>query len=113
MGIQTATLTATARLAKKTGASVVYIDFERLPGAKGYRLKLHSPLENFPGGDDIKDARRVNELIEKHVYETPDQYLWIHRRFKTRPKGELGFYGYVDTKRNKRTAEQAAKSKNE
>jgi KDO2-lipid IV(A) lauroyltransferase len=88
MGINTVTLTTTARLAKTTGASVVYIDFERLPDAQGYQLKLHPPLQNFPSGDDVKDARRVNELIEKHVHEVPDQYLWIHRRFKTRPKGE-------------------------
>jgi len=113
MGINTVTLTTTARLAKTTGASVVYIDFERLPGVHGYRLKLHPALTDFPSGDDVKDARRVNELIEKHVHEVPDQYLWIHRRFKTRPKGELGFYGYADTKKNKRTAEQVAESNNE
>ena len=112
MGIQTVTLTTTARLAKTTGASVVYIDFERLPGTHGYKLKLHPPLEEFPSGDDVKDARRVNELIEHHVHEVPDQYLWIHRRFKTRPKGELGFYGYADSERNKRAAEAAAKSGN-
>jgi KDO2-lipid IV(A) lauroyltransferase len=113
MGINTVTLTTTARLAKSAGASVVYIDFERMPDAQGYQLKLHPPLENFPSGDDVKDARRVNELIEKHVHEIPDQYLWIHRRFKTRPKGELGFYGDADSERNKRVAEEAAKSINE
>lgn len=113
MGINTVTLTTTARLAKSTGASVVYIDFERLPDAQGYQLKLHSPLQNFPSDDNVKDARRVNELIEKHVREVPDQYLWIHRRFKTRPPGELGFYGYADSERNKRAAQEAAKSKNE
>lgn len=113
MGINTVTLTTTARLAKTTGASVVYIDYERLPDAQGYSLKLHPPLQDFPSGDDVKDARRVNELIEKHVHEVPDQYLWIHRRFKTRPKGELGFYGYADSERNKRAAEEAAKSNNE
>lgn len=113
MGINTVTLTTTARLSKTTGASVVYIDFERLPGTQGYRLKLHPPLQDFPSEDDIKDARRVNELIEHHVHEIPDQYLWIHRRFKTRPQGELGFYGYADTDRNKRVAEQAIKSKSE
>ncbi len=113
MGIQTMTLTTTARLAKSTGAIVMYTNIQRLPGTLGYRIKINPPMEDFPSGDDIKDARRVNELIEKHVHEVPDQYLWIHRRFKTRPKGELGFYGHADTKRNKRTAEQAEKSKNE
>ena len=108
MGINTVTLTTTARLAKTTGASVVYIDYTRLPDAQGYQLTLHPPLQDFPSGDDVKDARRVNELIENHVREVPDQYLWIHRRFKTRPPGELGFYGYADSERNKRNAEQAA-----
>jgi KDO2-lipid IV(A) lauroyltransferase len=112
MGINTVTLTTTARLAKTTGASVVYIDFERLPNAQGYQLTLHPALQDFPSGDDIKDARRVNALIEKHVHEAPDQYLWIHRRFKTRPPGELGFYGYADSERNKRNAEEAAKTNN-
>ena len=72
MGINTVTLTTTARLAKTTGASVVYIDYTRLPDAQGYQLTLHPPLQDFPGGDDVKDARRVNELIEKHVREVPD-----------------------------------------
>ena len=90
----------------------MYIDFERLPDAQGYQLTLHPALQNFPSDDDAKDARRVNALIEKHVHEVPDQYLWIHRRFKTRPPGELGFYGYADSERNKRAAEEATKSNN-
>jgi KDO2-lipid IV(A) lauroyltransferase len=92
MGVQTATLKSTAKLAKATGATVVYIDYERLPGSQGYRLKIHPPLEDFPGGDDVEDARRVNALIEQHVHQVPDQYFWVHRRFKTRPPGEAEFY---------------------
>jgi KDO2-lipid IV(A) lauroyltransferase len=111
MGIQTVTLTTTARLAKTTGAAVVYIDYERLPGTEGYKLTLHPPLKDFPSGDDYKDARRVNELIEQQIHKVPDQYLWVHRRFKTRPPGEPGFYGYADTSRNKRVARELAESK--
>ena len=96
MGIQTVTLKTTAQLSKMTDAAVVYIDYERLPGTQGYKLKLHPPLENFPSGDDYKDARRINELIEPQIYKVPDQYLWVHRRFKTRPPGEPGFYGYAN-----------------
>ena len=110
MGIQTITLTTTARLAKSTGALVMYINIQRLPGTAGYRIKINPPMQDFPSGDDIKDARRVNEFIENHVHEIPDQYLWIHRRFKTRPPGELGFYGYADSERNKRNAKEAAES---
>lgn len=110
MGIQTRTISSTSRLAGKTGAAVVYIDFERMPGSQGYHFKLHPPLENYPSGDDVKDASQLNALIEHHVREVPEQYLWMHRRFKTRPKGELGFYGYADTRGNIRKAEAAAQS---
>ena len=96
MGIQTVTLKTTAQLSRMTDAAVVYIDYERLPGTQGYKLKLHPPLENFPSGDDYKDARRINELIEPQIHKVPDQYLWVHRRFKTRPPGEPGFYGYAN-----------------
>ena len=98
MGIPTSTLTTTAGLAKLSKAPVIYIDFERLPGTQGYRLKLHPPLQGFPSGDDVKDARRVNALIEQHVHQVPEQYLWMHRRFKTRPEGEPGLYGWADKK---------------
>ena len=96
MGIQTATLTTTARLAKSSRAPVIYIDFERLPDAQGYQLTLHPPLENFPSGDDLEDAQRVSTLIEQQVRKVPEQYLWTHRRFKTRPEGEPGLYGEAD-----------------
>lgn len=93
MGVQTATLKSTAKLAKMTGAPVLYIDYERLPAAQGYKLTVHPPLRDFPSGDDVQDARRVNEVIEQLVHKVPDQYLWIHRRFKTRPQGEAELYG--------------------
>ncbi len=92
MGIQTATLTTTARLAKASRAPVLYIEFRCLPGARGYQLKLHPPLEDFPSGDDHADARRINALIEEDLKNTPEQYLWTHRRFKTRPEGEPDLY---------------------
>ncbi len=93
MGVQTATLTTTARLAKTSKAPVIYTEFERLPGTQGYQVTLHPPMENFPCGDDIEDAHRVNEVIEQQVRKVPEQYLWTHRRFKTRPEGEPGVYG--------------------
>ncbi len=98
MGIQTATLTTTARLAKISKSPVIYTRFERLPGAQGYKIKLNAPLQGFPSNDDTKDAHHVNELIEQQVHEMPDQYLWIHRRFKTRPPGEPQLYGWADKK---------------
>ena len=92
MGIQTATLTMTARLAKTSNAAVVPLYSERLPGTQGYRVRIGRALENFPSGNDVRDATTINRAIEEQVKLTPSQYLWIHRRFKTRPEGELPFY---------------------
>jgi Kdo2-lipid IVA lauroyltransferase/acyltransferase len=92
MGIPTATITATARLAKMSGAPIVPINFERLPDNRGYRMRLLPALEGFPSGDDVADATRINHFIEEHVREVPEQYLWAHRRFKTRPPGEPSVY---------------------
>jgi Kdo2-lipid IVA lauroyltransferase/acyltransferase len=80
-GIPAATNTATSRIAGMTGAMVMPYFFERLPGG-GYRGVIHPPLENFPTDDPVADTERFNRLIEAEVRRMPDQYLWIHRRFK-------------------------------
>ena len=87
-GIPASTLTATARLARLSGAPVVPFFPVRLPGSEGYLLVLCPALEDFPGGDIEQDTVRINRLIEDVVREIPEQYLWVHRRFKTRPAGE-------------------------
>ncbi len=92
MGVQTATITATARLARMSRSPVVPINFERLPGSQGYRMQILPALQDFPSGDDVADASRVNQFIELHVREVPSQYLWAHRRYKTRPNGEPSPY---------------------
>ncbi len=92
MGVPTATITATARLAKVSGAPVVPIRFERLPSGKGYRIELLPALEQFPADSDISNATRINSFIEKHVHKVPDQYLWAHRRYKTRPNSAASPY---------------------
>jgi len=84
-GIPANTLTATTKLAKITGAEVLPFLVERLPGAHGYALTIQAPLENFPGETEVADASRFNTLIESQVRKNPEQYLWIHRRFKCRP----------------------------
>lgn len=91
-GIQTSTLTALSRLARMSGAKVVPFFPRRLPDKQGYLLKLSPALENFPSGDDTQDAHAVSRAIEAHVASVPEQYLWQHRRFKTRPPGEPPFY---------------------
>ncbi len=81
-GIPAATNTATSRLAKLTGAAVLPYFPERLPGGKGYRMVIQPALAGFPSDDPAVDALRFNRLIEAQIERVPDQYLWIHRRFK-------------------------------
>jgi lipid A biosynthesis lauroyl/palmitoleoyl acyltransferase len=92
MGIPTATLTITARLAKRSGAAVLPFYSERLANNKGYLLRVGAPLVTFPCGDDVANATTINHAIEDQVRRTPAQYLWGHRRFKTRPHGDALFY---------------------
>ncbi|RME35554.1 MAG: LpxL/LpxP family Kdo(2)-lipid IV(A) lauroyl/palmitoleoyl acyltransferase [Gammaproteobacteria bacterium] len=91
-GIPAATVTATARLARISGAAVVPFFPERLPGNRGYRLRVLPALEHFPSGDDRHDTLRINRLLEQEIARIPEQYLWVHRRFKTRPEGEPAPY---------------------
>jgi len=92
MGINAATLTMTSRLAQRAGAPVLPFYSERLPGTQGYVIRVGPPLDNFPSGDDVADATAINRAIEVQVRRTPEQYLWGHRRFKTRPPGERKLY---------------------
>ena len=59
---------------------------------QGYVMSFDKPLKNYPSGDVIKDASKTNQILEKQILKNPDQYLWIHSRFKTRPEGEEKFY---------------------
>jgi Kdo2-lipid IVA lauroyltransferase/acyltransferase len=81
-GIPAATNTLTPRLARTTGARVLPFFLQRLPGTRGYRAVIHPPLENYPSDDPLADTERFNHLIEAQVRQAPEQYLWIHRRFK-------------------------------
>jgi len=91
-GVPAATNTATARLARLTGATVIPFVSRRLPGTEGYLLRFLPPLTDFPSDDIQRDTDRVNAVIEAQVRECPEQYLWVHRRFKDRPPGEKRFY---------------------
>lgn len=81
-GIPAATNTATSRLAKLTGAAVLPYFPERLPDNRGYRMVIGPALENFPSDDPLADAGRYHHLLEAQIRKIPEQYLWIHRRFK-------------------------------
>jgi KDO2-lipid IV(A) lauroyltransferase len=114
-GIPANTLTATTKLAKITGAAVMPFEIERLPHARGYALTIQPPLEDFPGESETADATRFNALIESQVRKNPDQYLWIHRRFKKRPGDEPKLYPQkprrikrMQRRRKKRAAQNRA-----
>ncbi len=93
-GVQTATITGLARLARLTGATVIPVvtRMESSGWQTRYVTQVGEPLADFPGSDDLADARRLNAFIEAEVLQSPEQYYWLHKRFKTRPPGEKGVY---------------------
>ncbi len=91
-GVPACTLTATHKLARLSGARVVLMETIRNDRPWGYDIRLSEPLEHFPGEDELADTARISEHIEAMVRKAPAQYLWVHRRFKTRPEGEPGLY---------------------
>ena len=92
-GVPAATLLAPARMARALGMTVQPVLAEILPAGAGYRVRFLPPWEDFPGDDDLAAATRMNRWIEDEIRRNPAQYLWVHKRFKTRPPGETGFYG--------------------
>lgn len=90
-GIQTATSVAPSRLARLSGCRVVPVTFERLPEGR-YLLRIEPALEDFPGDSEQADCEHYNRLVEEMVRRRPEAYMWVHKRFKTRPPGEISFY---------------------
>jgi len=91
-GVQSATVTALSRIAAITGAIVIPCVTRYGPGCSGYVMRFYPAWRDFPSDDIVNDARRMNAFIEERVRETPEQYYWVHKRFKTRPKGEPSPY---------------------
>ncbi len=88
-GIPAATNPATSKLAKISGAVVIPFEYRRQPNNR-YLLQFHPALENFPTGDDLADATRINQVFEDMIHRAPEQYFWLHRRFKlSRDKGDV------------------------
>ena len=81
-GIPAASNTLTSRLARVTGAPVLPYFFRRLPGTQGYLGVIHPPFDHFPSDSAVADTARFYRMIEAQVRVVPEQYLWIHRRFK-------------------------------
>ncbi|MCL8299565.1 lipid A biosynthesis lauroyl acyltransferase [Pseudomonas mosselii] len=91
-GIPAATVTATTKFARLGKARVVPFTQRRLEDGSGYRLVVHPPLADFPGETEEADCLRINQWVEGVLRECPEQYLWAHRRFKSRPEGEPRLY---------------------
>ena len=89
-GVRTATVTAMSRLCEITGAKVVPLVTRQT--ADGYEARFYPAWDDFPTDDPLADARRLNAFLEERILEMPDQYFWVHKRFKTRPPGESSFY---------------------
>jgi Kdo2-lipid IVA lauroyltransferase/acyltransferase len=91
-GVAASTVPMLGRFAAMTGAVVIPTFARFLPWGRGLELIFDPPLENFPSGDRTADTLRMNQVIEARIHTMPEQYFWVHRRFKTRPPGEAPIY---------------------
>jgi KDO2-lipid IV(A) lauroyltransferase len=91
-GVPAVTLLAPSRSAKALDMIVQPVVAEILPGGEGYLVRFEEPWTDFPSDDPVADAARMNRWIESEIRRNPAQYLWVHRRFKTRPPGEPSLY---------------------
>lgn len=86
-GVQAATIVATARMVRLSGARIVpFVPRREKDGS--YTISIGKPWDDYPSGDDLQDAQRINDWLEQEIRRTPEQYLWVHRRFKTQPEGK-------------------------
>ena len=91
-GVEATTLLAPSRMARALDMVVQPVVAEILPGGAGYRVRYEEPWTDFPTEDAVADAARMNRWIESEIRRDPAQYLWVHKRFKTRPEGQAGVY---------------------
>ena len=91
-GVTAATISALPRLARLTNAQIIPAVTRQLPWGRGYAVHFYPPWENYPSDNLDADVARMNAFIEERIREMPPQYLWLHRRFKTRPVGEPSLY---------------------
>jgi len=91
-GVPAATLLAPSRMARALNMVVQPVIAETLPGGQGWRIHFLPAIPDFPTADAEADTARLNRIIEAEILKRPAQYLWVHKRFKTRPPGEPGVY---------------------
>lgn len=91
-GVPACTLLAPSRIAHTMGMLVQPLVITMLPGGQGYDIEACAPLSDYPSVDPLADAHQLNQWLEARISEHPAQYLWVHKRFKTRPAGEASLY---------------------
>lgn len=87
-----ATTNGTATIARLSQSCMLTTVLVRKPGTQGYELAIGKEIEDYPKDDMTNAAAFMNRLIEKEIMRAPEQYLWIHRRFKTQPAGFPSLY---------------------
>ncbi|WP_437889066.1 kdo(2)-lipid IV(A) palmitoleoyltransferase [Phytobacter sp. V91] len=90
--VSAATTNGTYVLSRLSGAHMLTVTMVRKTDRSGYRLHIGKALTDYPSQDEYEAARYINRVIEQEIMRAPEQYLWIHRRFKTRPLGEASLY---------------------
>lgn len=91
-GVPAATITATSRLARLNHSPVLMLAQRRSADNRSYVLEISPPLADFPSADEVADATQINQVLEQAIRQAPTQYMWVHRRFKTHPKGKNYLY---------------------
>ena len=90
-----ATTTGTYILVKTSHPALIRFTPKRLPEAKGYELIISPAVADFPIDSEENTAIAMNKVVEQEILRAPDQYMWLHRRFKTRPTGEASLYNEI------------------
>jgi KDO2-lipid IV(A) lauroyltransferase len=86
---QAATYSMLGKFAEMTDAVVIPCRTRTKPWGQGYDVILGEPLLDFPCGDEVLDTTRMNQAVADLIRPNPEQYFWVHKRFKTRPQDEM------------------------
>ncbi|MEH6557725.1 MAG: LpxL/LpxP family Kdo(2)-lipid IV(A) lauroyl/palmitoleoyl acyltransferase [Oceanicoccus sp.] len=90
-GQPAATIVATSKMVRLNNSPILMLSHRRTPDNSGYIMEL-APILGFPSGDETRDAELANEALENAIRKAPEQYMWVHKRFKTQPDGNQKLY---------------------
>ena len=91
-GTPTLTNPGATRIMKLSGASIVPMGYHRKKDNTGYVIKFYPPPEGFPSEDEVENATKLNQAFETMILDAPEQYFWLHRKFKIRGRNEIDIY---------------------